>query len=85
MFKSMRECSGIPEGSMSGCERGERKEEVVEQKGKNEVEHIMGALWGPAGVELQCCKCVGGGWLDCRMVWSFPTDLSLRFCLGLRI
>ena len=68
MFKFIQKCSGISEGLMSECERGERKEEVVEQKRKNEVEYIMGALWGPADVELQCCKCVNEGWLDCRMM-----------------
>ena len=68
MFKSMRECSGISERLTSECEEGERKEEVVEWKGNDEVEHIMGALWGSAGMELLCCKCVSRGWLDCRMM-----------------
>ena len=72
-------------GSTSECEEGERKKEVMKWKGNDEVKHIMRVLWGPADVELLCCKCVSRGWLNCRMMQSFFIDLGLKFCLGLRI
>ena len=58
MFKSMRECSEISERSTSECKKRERKKEVMKWKGNDKIKHIMKALWGPAGVELLCCKCV---------------------------